>query len=496
MIKNLDDEILHLQGHDASMPRSFSSVASIGLAFSITGSWVGYLSCFGASITFAGPQNVVLGLVVGTVVQWIITLGLAEIASAFPSSGGQYHAVFCMASEGTRRSVSYLTGWFSMLAWWINTSSGLMIAAKAVLGLASFCWPTYDTVNWHVYLVYLLVMLVTAAPLTMSRTVPWITQGCLYISVSGFLMAFIVVMAMHQEFQPQGYLLHASHGTSGWPHGFAWILGAANSMYAYVGTDGAIHIAEEMNHPGRRIPQIMNLTMLIGVLSALPLFMALIYAIQDPEKVASATLPSLELFYQATGSRAVSLFLQIWVTTVYISSMTSQWVTSGRMAWAFARDGGIPFSDYFAVVDERFQSPIRATVLSTAFASLYGLLYLASTNAFSSITTSAVLYFNISYAIPQAMALFRGRAVLPRRSLNLGPIVGPFCNAFTVIAVLALVIIYSCPSTLPTQVDSMNYSSVVLVGISGIILASWLLVGSRFRGPDVDLQRMHFLLSA
>ena len=88
--------------------------------------------------------------------------------------------------------------------------------------------------------------------------------------------------------------------------------------YAYVGTDGAIHIAEEMNHPGRRIPQIMNLTMLIGVLSALPLFTVLMYLIQDPEKVAASPLPSLELFQQATGSRVAAMVMQIWVTLVYV----------------------------------------------------------------------------------------------------------------------------------------------------------------------------------
>lgn len=58
-----------------------------------------------------------------------------------------------------------------------------------------------------------------------------------------------------------------------------------------------------------------------------------------------------------------------------------------------------------------------------------------------------------------------------------------------------LVVIYSCPNTLPTEVNSMNYSSVVLVGISLIIYLSWLKVGERFTGPDVDVERMHFLLS-
>ena len=127
--------------------------------------------------------------------------------------------------------------------------------------------------------------------------------------------------------------------------------------YAYVGTDAAIHIAEEMDSPGRRIPQIMNLTMLIGLLSALPFFTVLMYTADDPELVASSPLPSIELFHQATGSRAAAVFMQTAVTMVYVCqlpcqffllitdpqlvSVTSQWVTSGRMAWAFARDVGI-----------------------------------------------------------------------------------------------------------------------------------------------------------
>lgn len=54
---------------------------------SITNSWVGYLSCFGQNLVYGGPQSVVFGLLVATAVQWTITLGLSEIASAFPSSG-------------------------------------------------------------------------------------------------------------------------------------------------------------------------------------------------------------------------------------------------------------------------------------------------------------------------------------------------------------------------------------------------------------------------
>lgn len=61
-----------------------SLIASNG---SITNSWVGYLSCFGQNLTYAGPNSVVFGLLAAVIIQWMISLGLYEIASCFPSSG-------------------------------------------------------------------------------------------------------------------------------------------------------------------------------------------------------------------------------------------------------------------------------------------------------------------------------------------------------------------------------------------------------------------------
>ena len=103
---DLDDTNLRAQGHEAALQRSFSPLAAVGLAFrydapansdfstpaltwlcSITNSWVGYLSNFGQNLTYGGPQSVVFGLLVATAVQWTITLGLSEVASAFPSAG-------------------------------------------------------------------------------------------------------------------------------------------------------------------------------------------------------------------------------------------------------------------------------------------------------------------------------------------------------------------------------------------------------------------------
>ena len=53
---------------------------------------------------------------------------------------------------------------------------------------------------------------------------------------------------------------------------------------------------------------------------------------------------------------------------------------------------GIPYSEFFSLVSTSRDFPVRATILSICFCCMYGLLYLASTTAFNSIVTSAVLY--------------------------------------------------------------------------------------------------------
>lgn len=42
-IQEVDDAILHAQGHEAVLTRQFNWISALGLAFSVTNSWIGYL---------------------------------------------------------------------------------------------------------------------------------------------------------------------------------------------------------------------------------------------------------------------------------------------------------------------------------------------------------------------------------------------------------------------------------------------------------------------
>lgn len=79
----------------------------------------------------------------------------------------------------------------------------------------------------------------------------------MYLSLSGFLAWFIIILAMKQNTNDGSFILQSDLGTSGWGQGTAWALGITNAMYCFQGSDSAIHIAEEMQAPGRRLPVVM-----------------------------------------------------------------------------------------------------------------------------------------------------------------------------------------------------------------------------------------------
>lgn len=84
---SVDEIQLRAQGH---LPRQFSIFATLALAFSITNTWIGYSANFVTPLLAGAGRAVFCCLMLACVACTVIATGLAELASAFPSSGGQY----------------------------------------------------------------------------------------------------------------------------------------------------------------------------------------------------------------------------------------------------------------------------------------------------------------------------------------------------------------------------------------------------------------------
>lgn len=69
-------------------------------------------------------------------------------------------------------------------------------------------------------------------PLFLSpKSIPKITQMTLFLSVSGFVVVFCVLLGLKEQTQPASFITQRGLGTSGWGEGTAWMLGVGNALY-------------------------------------------------------------------------------------------------------------------------------------------------------------------------------------------------------------------------------------------------------------------------
>lgn len=72
-------------------------------------------------------------------------------------------------------------------------------------------------------------------------------------------------------------------------------------------------------------------------------------------------------------------------------NLTSHALGTGRVFWAFARDGGLPnMQSSWAKVNPHFETPFNAQLCVGIITALLGCIYLGSSTAFNAMMSSAV----------------------------------------------------------------------------------------------------------
>ena len=119
------------------------------------------------------------------------------------------------------------------------------------------------------------------------------------------------------------------------------------------------------------------------------------------------------------------------------------------MLYAFARDKAVPGSQYWHQINERVKIPTNA-VLGMAFAAaLIALPTVQSVEAFSAVTSIAVIGLYISYIIPVVCRLTVGRADFVPGPFFLGPRASVAVAVVACCWVVTICVIFVLPSTYP-----------------------------------------------
>jgi choline transport protein len=96
----------------------------------------------------------------------------------------------------------------------------------------------------------------------------------------------------------------------------------------------------------------MMLTVLTSSVTAFVFTICLLYTLGDYQAALSSPtgLPIIEVIYAATKSVAATDTLMSMTFVVIVIGNFSNMASVSRLAWAFARDGGLPYSNFFSYV--------------------------------------------------------------------------------------------------------------------------------------------------
>ena len=221
----------------------------------------------------------------------------------------------------------------SIIGWWLGAASVANFVASMVLEIVAVWYPDFQIHHWHQYLIYVcLTWISVAANVFGSAWIPAFNKMLFVLSVmtlgSTMLTLFIVSRHDHAD---ASFMFTDTTTSSGWSSdGWAFMLAVGNAVYAFLGSDCSAHLCEEIENPAKMVPRVIIWPLLMGLLTAFPFAVSLMYSISDLAAVfnTSAGLPLIEIYYQGTGSRVAASILLTFFAFCFFGNL----VANGRSA--------------------------------------------------------------------------------------------------------------------------------------------------------------------
>lgn len=251
-------------------------------------------------------------------------------------------------------------------------------------------------------------------------------------------------------------------------------------------------MSEEVKDAARQIPKAMMTVYVVNFSVILIVYVTLAYHIPSVEdSLNDPTLyPAVYVLRQAWGPAGVTAIL-VLTTLVLIASNITYLAAVTRDLFAFARDGGLPFSSWLSRVDKGRAIPVNATVLSSGIAILLSLIYIGSPVAFYAITALGSVALLQCYCVSIGCLLWRRiyhPETLPPTQFSLGRWGIPI-NIMAVIVTLWSFFWSFWPQYTPVAADDFNWASPIFVLVIIMSMVFFIVKGRKtYQGPVVEVE--------
>lgn len=503
-----DERRLAALGYKQELKRSFSAFSNFAISFSIISVLSGCFTTFGQAWNNGGPIAISIGWPIVSFFILIIGFCLAELASAYPVSGG----IYWWASKLGGAKAGFYTGWLNLIGL-------LAVTASVVYGAATFLnitigtyFPAYsisflqgDSINQQFFWFTAIMIFITVLNCFSSEILAVLNNISVWWHVFGVALVIVILIAAPSQHQDIKWVFTAQINNSGFSGGFTyWLyvlpLGFLLTQYTITGFDASAHLSEETK--GAHIAAAKGIwkSIFYSAVGGYLLLLGFLYAATNPEVVSSFD-PSVNPFgsgsviailYHALPPFLFKLVLVI-STAGQLFCAVACLTSCSRMMFAFSRDGAVPGHQYWSKVNKK-QVPANAVLASAVTGILITLPALWKSprgipTAFYAVVSVGVIGLYLAFVIPIWLRWKMGNRFSPG-AWN----IGNHYKWMSLIAVAEIVImcVYFImpfePAAVPGNKDftwlAVNYAP-ILVGLTLLFLWIWwrLSVKKWFTGP-------------
>ncbi|KAF2404832.1 amino acid transporter [Trichodelitschia bisporula] len=470
------------------LERYINLSSTVNFSYILLCSWEAFAVTFQFALYNGGPSSMVYGCILVMFGATAVAASLSELASIDPTVGAQYRWSANL-SPWAPKFFGLLQGWITIFAWIINCAGPPSIISNIISALATFNYPSYEPKSWHIMLMMWPLIII---PFVMNL---WFRQILNTFETIGgvlhfvfFLVSMITLLVLGKGSTNEFVWNNLVSDQSGWNSpGVSWGLGLLTVSFSVLGFDAVLHMSDEVKKVETRVPRSIMIACITNAVMLFAFVLTLLYRLGDLEQVMSSPLPLIPVFYQATGSKAATNFFVVMPALILFVVQFNALASVSRLVWAFARDKGLPFSNFFAYVHPKFKLPINALGLVAVISFLISILYVISTTAFNAIISLQAMGLCVSYVPPIVF-------ILVRKLRGDRPAYGPFkmgrygvaVNIIAIVYLIFIIIWLPFPQFLPVTGSNFNYAGPLLgVVILGAI-ADWFISGrKRFQVPVV-----------
>jgi amino acid transporter len=453
-----DERRLAELGYKQELNRSWSGFSNFAISFSIISILAGCFTTFGSGWNAGGPAAIAWGWPILGALILCIGLCLAELVSAFPTSGG----IYWWASKLGGPKAGYYTGWLNLIGL-------LAITASVAYGCATFFDTTlgffdsgYHAGNLNTIFLYFIVVLFVAAIVNIfsSHLLAIINNTSVWWHVFGAAaVVLILVFLPHHHASVAAVFTHTVNNTGffgGRTGGFGFIivvlpLSALLTQYTITGYDASAHLSEETKMAGNTAARGMWRSIFYSAIGGWILLLAFLFAVQNQGKVTAGGGGVGVIFAQALTSKWGGTVLLISSVGQFFCTMACMTSTT-RMLFAFSRDGAVPGHKYWSHLTTK-RVPLYGVILTAVLSVILTLPALVKVDifgaavpvAFYAVVSIGVIGLYWCFSIPIWKRLRMGDAFVTG-DWNLG-------SKYKVLAIVALIdtVIVTIVAFMPTS---------------------------------------------